>query len=152
MVCMWRHDGHVGGQEQWDFSLLGVHCHFYANFVNKFSFVLSINTAAKKTTYCPAFLISKGLDIRRRVKIKDKNERSFDLVMTPLSSSDIDIDIGFSSITPNLIMASWRHWNVVRFYRLFSLSSGGSLPFLCKLCQQIFFCFVHQHDGDANHL
>ena len=26
------------------------------------------------------------------------------------------------------------------------------LTFLCKLCEQIFFCFVHQHGGNANHL
>ena len=25
-------------------------------------------------------------------------------------------------------------------------------PFLCKLCEIIFFCFVHQHGGNANHL
>ena len=62
--------------------------------------------AAVNILYCTAFLISKGLDIRRRVKINDKNERRFGVVMTPLSSSDIDIDIGFISITPNLIMAS----------------------------------------------
>ena len=31
-------------------------------------------------------------------------------------------DIDFISITPNLIMASWRHRNVVRFYYLFSLA------------------------------
>ena len=31
-------------------------------------------------------------------------------------------------------------------------SSGSYLPFLCKLCEQIFFCSVHQHDGDANYL
>ena len=30
---------------------LGVHCHFYQNFVNKFSFVLSTNMAALQTTY-----------------------------------------------------------------------------------------------------
>ena len=25
-------------------------------------------------------------------------------------------------------------------------------PFLCKLCENIFFCFVHQYGGNANHL
>ena len=33
-------------------------------------------------------------------------------------------DTDFISITPNLITASWRHRNVVRFYRLFSLADG----------------------------
>ena len=37
-VCMWRHAGHVGGQEQLDFSPQGVTCHFYANLVNKLIF------------------------------------------------------------------------------------------------------------------
>ena len=30
--------------------------------------------------------------------------------------------------------------------------SGSLLPFLCKLCEQIFLCLVHQHGGNANHL
>ena len=49
MVCM--HGGHVGGQEQYDFSSLGVNCHFYANYVSKFSFVLSTNMAAMQTDH-----------------------------------------------------------------------------------------------------
>ena len=51
MVCMWRHGGHVGVQEQQDFSPLGVNLHFYANYVNEFSFVLYTNMAAMQTTY-----------------------------------------------------------------------------------------------------
>ena len=46
-----------------------------------------------------------------------------------------------------LHVTSWRPcwWTgTIRFF------SSGSL-FLCKLCEQIFFCFVHQHGGNANH-
>ena len=50
MVCMWRNGGHVGVQEQWDFSPLGVNFHSYANCVNKFSFVLYTNMGAMQAT------------------------------------------------------------------------------------------------------
>ena len=46
-----------------------------------------------------------------------------------------------SLIIDGLHMMSWRPcwWTgAIRFF-----SSGSSLPFLCKLCEQIFFCFVH---------
>lgn len=43
--------GHVGVQEQ-AFSPLGVNFQFYANYVNKFSFVLCTNIAAMQTTCC----------------------------------------------------------------------------------------------------
>ena len=49
-----------------------------------------------------------------------------------------------------LDVTSWRPcwWTgTIRFF-----SCGSSLPFLCKRCEQIFFCFVHQHGGNANHL
>ena len=44
----------------------------------------------------------------------------------------------------------WPRWctGTIQFF-----SSGSKLtPFLCKLCEQIFFCFVHQHGTNANHL
>ena len=47
-------------------------------------------------------------------------------------------------------MTSWQPcwWTgTIRYF-----SSGSSLPFLCKLCEQIFFCFALQHGGNANHL
>ena len=49
-----------------------------------------------------------------------------------------------------LLMTSWRPcwWTgAIRFF-----SSDSSLLFLCKLCEQIFFCFVHEHGGSENHL
>ena len=49
-----------------------------------------------------------------------------------------------------LHVTSWRScwWTgTMRFF-----SSGSYLQFSCKLCEQIFFCFVHQHSGDVNHL
>ena len=41
----------VGVQEQYEFLPLGVNLHFYANYVNKFCFVLHTNMAAMQTTY-----------------------------------------------------------------------------------------------------
>ena len=38
----------------------GVTCHFYGNFVKKFSFVLSTNMAAMQTTYTPLNSIFLG--------------------------------------------------------------------------------------------
>ena len=40
-----------------NFSSLGVNFHFYANYVNKLSFVLSTNIAAKQTTYWYIFVL-----------------------------------------------------------------------------------------------
>ena len=48
-------DEHVGVQEQYDFSPL------YANYVNKFSFVLSTNMAAMQTTYWTSYECNCGL-------------------------------------------------------------------------------------------
>ena len=45
------HGGDVGGQEQYDFSPQGVNCHFYANYVSKFSFVLSTSMVAMQIIY-----------------------------------------------------------------------------------------------------
>ena len=49
-----------------------------------------------------------------------------------------------------LHVTSWQSFwwtGTIRFF-----SSESLLPFLCKLCEQIFFCFVHQHGGNTNHL
>ena len=48
--------------ETFDFSPLGVRFHFYANFVNKFSFVLSTNMAAMQTSY-RALSLLQGLHV-----------------------------------------------------------------------------------------
>ena len=54
-------DEHVGVQEQYDFSPLGVNFYFYANYVNKFSFVLYTNIAAMQTTYWTSYECNCGL-------------------------------------------------------------------------------------------
>ena len=47
--------GHVGVQEQYDFSPLGGNFYFYANYVNKFYFVLYTNIAATQTSYWTSY-------------------------------------------------------------------------------------------------
>ena len=46
LVCMWRHGGHVGGQEQKHFSPLGTKLYFHLNSSRKYYFVLTPNMAA----------------------------------------------------------------------------------------------------------
>ena len=65
LVCMWRHGGHVGGQEQKHFSPLWFKLHFHVNSSRKNSKVLTPNTAA----------LSRGCKPRIYLKHKkDQNE------------------------------------------------------------------------------
>ena len=57
MVGMWRHGGHVGEQEQWDFHPLWVTCHF----------ALSTNMAAMQTTYT----MKETNKTKKQKKLKD---------------------------------------------------------------------------------
>ena len=53
----------------------------------------------------------------------------------------------FLSVKPCVpVFPCW--WiGTIRFF-----SAGSLLPFLCKLCEQIFFCFVLQHGDNVIHL
>ena len=46
LVCLWRHDGHVCGQEQKHFSPQGTKLYFHGNSLRKNSIVLTLNMAA----------------------------------------------------------------------------------------------------------
>ena len=46
MVCIWRHGGHVGWQEQWSVSPLGTKLYYYANSAKRNCIVLPTNMAA----------------------------------------------------------------------------------------------------------
>ena len=59
LVCMWRHGGHVGGQEQKHFSPLGTKLYFHVNSSRKNSIVLTPNMAA----------LSRGCKAKNSVKM-----------------------------------------------------------------------------------
>ena len=67
MIRMWPHDGHVGVQlqEQYFFPL-GVDSHFYANYVNEFSFVLYTNMSPMQILYDMILRYGKGTAISYR--------------------------------------------------------------------------------------
>ena len=50
---MWRHGGHVGGQELRHFSPLGTKLYFHANSLRKNYIVLTTNTATLSRGYKP---------------------------------------------------------------------------------------------------
>ena len=45
------------------------------------------------------------------------------------------------------IYVSYIYIHLIKFF-----SSRSLLPFLCKPYEQTFFCFIHQHGGNTNHL